>query len=123
MLVFGEILIRRSPNCRDAADRENRPFDTAIEKRFARARPLRVNRNKCCPAALLTRGHDDTKICRGAQTLHFFDTDIFPQHFALGAFVDLEAEEALVVGSIVDPVGDGDSVDPGFHDVALGLDR
>ena len=54
--------------------------------------------------------------------LKLLHEEVFEEDFALFALVDLEGEESFGVGAVADPVGGGDAVDPGFHDLAVGLD-
>ena len=49
-----------------------------------------------------------------------FHSNVFPDHLSCVALVDLQSKETLRIFTIVYPVGDRDTVDPSFHDIALG---
>jgi hypothetical protein len=51
--------------------------------------------------------------------LELFDAEAFPMHRAFAALVDLEPKETLGVGAVVNPMRDGDTVDPRFDNVSL----
>ena len=53
----------------------------------------------------------------------FLDPDVFEQHGACRAFVNLQPEEPVRIRSVVGPVGHRHAVDPRLHFIALDRNR